>query len=176
MPTGLCDDSSISWYKVKYQVNCGKAWWGTMGNAWALIYIKSKSMPDAAICHLVACSVLFSHHRIGVLAWSTCHLLPRLCRVWEDFYSATISVSLAVRRWIWFSKNRLSRSDWVKKKCILGVLAMPTFPTYFGMSGDPAYMAQVKGDVVSLLQAGCCAGALLINFFAGKSLYAMTSL
>lgn len=119
MPTGLCDDSSngrrISWYKVKYQVNCGKAWWGTMGNAWALIYIKSKSMPDAAICHLVACSVLFSHHRIGVLAWSTCHLLPRLCRVWEDFYSATISVSLAVRRWIWFSKNRLSRSDWVKK-------------------------------------------------------------
>lgn len=63
-----------------------------------------------------------------------------------------------------------------KKKCILGVLAMPTFPTYFGMSGDPAYMAQVKGDVVSLLQAGCCAGALLINFFAGKSLYAMTSL
>lgn len=53
---------------------------------------------------------------------------------------------------------------------------MPTFPTYFGMSGDPAYMAQVKGDVVSLLQAGCCAGALLINFFAGKSLYAMTSL
>ncbi|KAI9317407.1 general substrate transporter [Dichotomocladium elegans] len=43
---------------------------------------------------------------------------------------------------------------------------MPTFPSYFGMEGDPDYIARVKGDVVALLQAGCCVGALLINFFA----------
>lgn len=44
---------------------------------------------------------------------------------------------------------------------------MPSFPAYFGMASDPNHLAQVKGDVVSLLQAGCCVGALLINFFAG---------
>ncbi|KAJ8656085.1 hypothetical protein O0I10_008308 [Lichtheimia ornata] len=49
---------------------------------------------------------------------------------------------------------------------ISGVLAMPTFPQYFGMEGDPDYIARVKGDVVALLQAGCCVGALLINFLA----------
>lgn len=51
---------------------------------------------------------------------------------------------------------------------IIGVLAMPTFPQYFGMEGDPDYIARVKGDVVALLQAGCCVGALLINFLAGN--------
>ncbi|KAI7857479.1 general substrate transporter [Circinella umbellata] len=50
---------------------------------------------------------------------------------------------------------------------ISGVLAMPTFPAYFGFNeGGPNHIAQVKGDVVALLQAGCCVGALLINFFA----------
>ncbi|CEP15143.1 hypothetical protein [Parasitella parasitica] len=49
---------------------------------------------------------------------------------------------------------------------ISGVLAMPTFPTYFGIQGDAATVATMKGDVVSVLQAGCCAGALLINFVA----------
>ncbi|KAI9488205.1 general substrate transporter [Zychaea mexicana] len=44
---------------------------------------------------------------------------------------------------------------------------MPTFPSYFGFAeGGADHIAQVKGDVVALLQAGCCAGALLINFFA----------
>lgn len=50
---------------------------------------------------------------------------------------------------------------------ISGVLAMPTFPAYFGIEGDASTIATMKGDVVSILQAGCCAGALLINFMAG---------
>ncbi|ORY94966.1 general substrate transporter [Syncephalastrum racemosum] len=49
---------------------------------------------------------------------------------------------------------------------ISGVLAMPSFAPYFGMQGDAQHIAKVKGDIVSLLQAGCCVGALLINFFA----------
>ncbi|CAO3686482.1 unnamed protein product [Rhizopus stolonifer] len=49
---------------------------------------------------------------------------------------------------------------------ISGVLAMPTFPTYFGILGDPSTIATMKGNVVSLLQAGCCVGALLVNFLA----------
>lgn len=48
---------------------------------------------------------------------------------------------------------------------------MPTFPQYFGMEGDPDYIARVKGDVVALLQAGCCVGALLINFLAGNGMF-----
>lgn len=55
--------------------------------------------------------------------------------------------------------------------CILGVisgvLTMPTFPSYFGIVGDAAYIASKKGDIVSMLQAGCCVGALLSNFFSG---------
>jgi hypothetical protein len=46
---------------------------------------------------------------------------------------------------------------------------MPTFPSYFGIEGDAADIARIKGDVVSLLQAGCCVGALLVNFLAGKN-------
>lgn len=53
----------------------------------------------------------------------------------------------------------------------IGVLAMPTFPQYFGIEGDPAHIARVKGDVVALLQAGCCVGALLINFLAGNGYF-----
>ncbi|RCH88311.1 hypothetical protein CU098_004910 [Rhizopus stolonifer] len=49
---------------------------------------------------------------------------------------------------------------------ISGVLTMPTFPSYFGMEGDAQTIATVKGDIVSLLQAGCCVGALLVNFLA----------
>ncbi|KAG2235895.1 hypothetical protein INT48_008198 [Thamnidium elegans] len=51
---------------------------------------------------------------------------------------------------------------------ISGVLAMPTFPEYFGIVGDASEVARIKGDVVSILQAGCCVGALLINFFADR--------
>ncbi|ORY99125.1 general substrate transporter [Syncephalastrum racemosum] len=40
---------------------------------------------------------------------------------------------------------------------------MPTFATHFHMQGDVNYQAQVKGDIVSMLQAGCCVGGLLIN-------------
>ncbi|KAI8352808.1 general substrate transporter [Choanephora cucurbitarum] len=49
---------------------------------------------------------------------------------------------------------------------ISGVLTMPTFPQYFGVAGDAAEIASIKGDIVSVLQAGCCAGALMINFLA----------
>lgn len=45
---------------------------------------------------------------------------------------------------------------------------MPTFSTFFGIQGDAGTIAHMKGDIVSVLQAGCCAGALLINFMAGK--------
>lgn len=45
---------------------------------------------------------------------------------------------------------------------------MPTFPTYFGIVGDAAQQARMKGDIVSVLQAGCCFGALFVNFLAGK--------
>ncbi|KAI7886856.1 general substrate transporter [Mucor mucedo] len=41
---------------------------------------------------------------------------------------------------------------------------MPTFPIYFGIQGDAGKIATMKGDVVSVLQAGCCVGALLVNF------------
>ncbi|KAI8890860.1 general substrate transporter [Backusella circina FSU 941] len=41
---------------------------------------------------------------------------------------------------------------------------MPTFPTFFGIQGDATYIANKKGDIVSMLQAGCCVGALLSNF------------
>lgn len=44
---------------------------------------------------------------------------------------------------------------------------MPTFPIFFGIQGDAAKIATMKGDVVSILQVGCCVGALLINFMAG---------
>ncbi|KAI8140597.1 general substrate transporter [Fennellomyces sp. T-0311] len=49
---------------------------------------------------------------------------------------------------------------------ISGVLVMPTFAPHFGMEGDANYQAQVKGNIVSMLQAGCCIGGLLINLFA----------
>jgi hypothetical protein len=46
---------------------------------------------------------------------------------------------------------------------------MPTFFTDLGIDpqAQAAYVTDVKGNVVALLQAGCCAGAILINFFAG---------
>ncbi|KAI9356114.1 general substrate transporter [Pilaira anomala] len=46
---------------------------------------------------------------------------------------------------------------------------MPTFPEYFGIVGNADEVAKAKGDVVSILQAGCCVGALLINFLADRS-------
>jgi hypothetical protein len=47
---------------------------------------------------------------------------------------------------------------------------MPTFFTDLGVNptAEASYVTDVKGNVVALLQAGCCAGAILINFFAGK--------
>jgi hypothetical protein len=46
---------------------------------------------------------------------------------------------------------------------------MPTFFQDLGIDpkAEAAYVTEVKGNVVALLQAGCCAGAILINFFAG---------
>ncbi|KAI8147437.1 general substrate transporter [Fennellomyces sp. T-0311] len=43
---------------------------------------------------------------------------------------------------------------------------MPTFGPFFGIEGDPVYEARVKGDIVSMLQAGECVGSILINFAA----------
>lgn len=48
---------------------------------------------------------------------------------------------------------------------------MPTFPSYFGIEGDASTIAKMKGDVVSVLQAGCCFGALFVNFLAGNNTY-----
>ena len=50
---------------------------------------------------------------------------------------------------------------------------MPTFFTDLGVDpkAQAAYVVDVKGNVVALLQAGCCAGALLINVFAGTYLH-----
>ncbi|KAI8096978.1 general substrate transporter [Halteromyces radiatus] len=49
---------------------------------------------------------------------------------------------------------------------ISGILAMPSFTAYFHIAGDPNTVAQMKGNVVSLLQAGCCVGSLLTNLVA----------
>ncbi|KAI8335110.1 general substrate transporter [Chlamydoabsidia padenii] len=49
---------------------------------------------------------------------------------------------------------------------ISGILAMPSFTDYFHIQGDVATVAAMKGNVVSLLQAGCCVGALLTNLVA----------
>ncbi|KAI9301483.1 general substrate transporter [Cunninghamella echinulata] len=43
---------------------------------------------------------------------------------------------------------------------------MPSFLTYFNIQGDSDKVAQVKGTVVSLLQVGCCIGAILSSFVA----------
>ncbi|KAJ2962452.1 hypothetical protein NQZ79_g2349 [Umbelopsis isabellina] len=47
---------------------------------------------------------------------------------------------------------------------------MPTFFQDLGVdpTAQAAYVSEVKGNVVALLQAGCCAGAILINFFADR--------
>lgn len=45
---------------------------------------------------------------------------------------------------------------------------MPTFPIYFGIQGDAGKIATMKGDIVSVLQAGCCVGALFVNFPSGN--------
>ncbi|KAI9262120.1 general substrate transporter [Phascolomyces articulosus] len=44
---------------------------------------------------------------------------------------------------------------------------MPTFGSYFNMTGgDPVHEAVLKGDIVSMMQAGGCVGAILINLIA----------
>lgn len=50
---------------------------------------------------------------------------------------------------------------------ISGVFSTPTFPVYFGMDGDASEAKQIQGNIVSLLQAGACIGALTANFYAG---------
>ncbi|KAI9341312.1 general substrate transporter [Pilaira anomala] len=49
-----------------------------------------------------------------------------------------------------------------------GVFETPTFPTYFGMEGNTTESQQIKGNIVSFLQAGACLGALIANFSADK--------
>lgn len=49
-----------------------------------------------------------------------------------------------------------------------GVFETPTFPPYFGMEGNTTESQQIKGNIVSFLQAGACLGALTANFSAGK--------
>jgi hypothetical protein len=44
---------------------------------------------------------------------------------------------------------------------------MPTFPTYFEFGSDPSNIANMKGNVVSLLQAGCAVGCIIVIFMAG---------
>jgi sugar porter (SP) family MFS transporter len=41
-----------------------------------------------------------------------------------------------------------------------GVIAMPTFQEDYGLKGDPVAKANLEGNIVSVLQAGCFAGAL----------------
>ncbi|KAI8891143.1 general substrate transporter [Backusella circina FSU 941] len=43
---------------------------------------------------------------------------------------------------------------------------MPTFPTYFEFGSDPTTIADMKGNVVSLLQAGCAVGCIVVIFMA----------
>ncbi|KAI8636932.1 general substrate transporter [Parasitella parasitica] len=51
---------------------------------------------------------------------------------------------------------------------ISGVFSTPTFPVFFGMDGDASEAKQIQGDIVSLLQAGACIGALTANFYADR--------
>ena len=53
---------------------------------------------------------------------------------------------------------------------ISGVFSTPTFPVYFGMDGDPSEAKQIQGNIVALLQAGACIGALTANFYAGTDI------
>lgn len=46
-------------------------------------------------------------------------------------------------------------------------MSQAAFVNYFGINGDAAYVANMKGNIVSLLQAGCCVGAILTNLVAG---------
>ncbi|CAO3592943.1 unnamed protein product [Absidia cylindrospora] len=49
---------------------------------------------------------------------------------------------------------------------IAGIVSQAAFVDYFGINGDAAYVANMKGNIVSLLQAGCCIGSLLSNLLA----------
>lgn len=51
---------------------------------------------------------------------------------------------------------------------ISGVFSTSTFPAYFGMTGSKSDAQQIQGNIVSLLQAGACIGALTANFYAGN--------
>ncbi|KAI8067555.1 general substrate transporter [Gongronella butleri] len=50
---------------------------------------------------------------------------------------------------------------------ISGVLVMPPFMAYFGYSTvSKEQAAQIQGDIVAMLQVGCCVGSLLTNLVA----------
>ncbi|CAO3627400.1 unnamed protein product [Cunninghamella blakesleeana] len=49
---------------------------------------------------------------------------------------------------------------------ISSILAMPSFLTYFNIGDDIDNVAQIKGNIVSFLQIGCCIGALLSSVVA----------
>jgi SP family sugar:H+ symporter-like MFS transporter len=48
-----------------------------------------------------------------------------------------------------------------------GLFSTPTFPVYFGMVGSASEVQVIEGNIVSLLQAGACLGALTANYYAG---------
>lgn len=52
---------------------------------------------------------------------------------------------------------------------ISGVFSTPTFPVYFGMIKGTDQATEIQGNIVALLQAGACLGALFANFYAGTS-------
>ncbi|CEP12248.1 hypothetical protein [Parasitella parasitica] len=51
---------------------------------------------------------------------------------------------------------------------ISGVFSTPTFPVFFGMDGNASEAKQIQGNIVALLQAGACIGALTANFYADR--------
>jgi uncharacterized protein YidB (DUF937 family) len=50
-----------------------------------------------------------------------------------------------------------------------GVTGMDSFLKYFGLYGDSDATTNVTGNIVSILQAGGCGGALTANIAAGNN-------
>jgi hypothetical protein len=48
-----------------------------------------------------------------------------------------------------------------------GISGTPTFNDYFGITGTAAQISDTTGNIVSILQAGACIGALTANLLAG---------
>ncbi|KAI8888646.1 general substrate transporter [Backusella circina FSU 941] len=49
-----------------------------------------------------------------------------------------------------------------------GISGTPTFNDYFGITGTAAQISDTTGNIVSILQAGACIGALTANLLADK--------